>query len=276
MRGTRARTGGPWSTQGAGQATAPCQWSATPPATQPLDPLTGLPTRAAFVQVMLDAARSGRAMTLLQVGVDRFRDVNEHFGPDVGDAVLVEIAARLRDAAGPRRARGPARRRRVRAAGRAARSTSPRVEELAGRLLAAAAKPCPARDREGAVVDVTVGASIGLASADRSSTPATTAGRRAAHGRGRGDAAGQVPRAAAGTCGGRRRRRPARSRPGPPPREPPAVRARAGRDHAAPTSRSSSCRRGGSWASRRSPAGTTPSSASSRPTASSRWPSAAG
>ncbi len=128
----------------------------------PLDPLTALPTRAAFVQAMLDTARTGRAMTLLQVGVDRFRDVNEHLGPGVGDAVLVEIADRLREAAGPgvQVARlggdefgllvpGPL--------------DVPVVEGLAARILAATAVPCPARDRDGHPVQVTVGASIGLA-----------------------------------------------------------------------------------------------------------------
>jgi PAS domain S-box-containing protein/diguanylate cyclase (GGDEF)-like protein len=128
----------------------------------PRDPLTGLPSRAVFVQAVHDAARGGRPSTLLQVGVDRFRDVNEHFGPGVGDAVLVELAARLRDAAGPdvHVARlggdefgllvpGPL--------------DVAAVEGLAARVVAAAARPCPARDRDGTPVEVTVGASVGLA-----------------------------------------------------------------------------------------------------------------
>jgi PAS domain S-box-containing protein/diguanylate cyclase (GGDEF)-like protein len=111
---------------------------------------------------VLDAARRGRPSTLLQVGVDRFRDVNEHFGPGVGDAVLVELAARLRDAAGPdvHVARLGGDEFGLLVAGPLDVAA---VEGLAARVVAAAARPCPARDRDGTPVEVTVSASVGLA-----------------------------------------------------------------------------------------------------------------
>ena len=166
VRGTRGRVviGGAVKDAeiSAGHGAAPSHEQA---GARPLDPLTALPTRAAFVQAVLDAARTGQPMALLQVGVDRFRDVNEQFGPGVGDAVLVEIAARLRHAAGSGAevarlggdefgllVRGPL--------------DVHGVEALAERIVTAAAEPCRARDRDGALVDVTVGASIGLAARD--------------------------------------------------------------------------------------------------------------
>jgi diguanylate cyclase (GGDEF)-like protein len=65
------------------------------------DPVTGLPLRAAFERkahaALADAERDGMALGVLFLDVDRFRDVNELGDHGAGDAVLREIAARLRD-----------------------------------------------------------------------------------------------------------------------------------------------------------------------------------
>jgi diguanylate cyclase (GGDEF)-like protein len=64
------------------------------------DVLTGIPNRRAHEEdlhaVLADAARSSRCVTLLMIDVDRFKSVNDRFGHDVGDEVLVEMAARFR------------------------------------------------------------------------------------------------------------------------------------------------------------------------------------
>lgn len=60
------------------------------------DPLTGLPIRAALGEG-LDAAFASRAgcCTLLLVDVDDLEVINDSLGHEVGDSVLVEVAARL-------------------------------------------------------------------------------------------------------------------------------------------------------------------------------------
>ena len=63
------------------------------------DPLTGLPgrllQRAHLVHALKRASRSGTQVAVLFLDVDDFRDVNDRLGQDVGDQVLVVIAARL-------------------------------------------------------------------------------------------------------------------------------------------------------------------------------------
>jgi diguanylate cyclase (GGDEF)-like protein len=59
------------------------------------DPLTGLPNRRAFFQEVrerLGQAGQPRQCALLMIDVDRFKDVNDRFGHDAGDAALVHIA----------------------------------------------------------------------------------------------------------------------------------------------------------------------------------------
>ncbi|MGI5243615.1 putative bifunctional diguanylate cyclase/phosphodiesterase [Dactylosporangium sp. CA-139066] len=55
------------------------------------DPLTGLANRGALLGEL-----SGGAGFLVTVGLDGFAGVNDLHGPDVGDAMLVEVAARIR------------------------------------------------------------------------------------------------------------------------------------------------------------------------------------
>ena len=66
------------------------------------DPLTGLGNRAAF-EADLSAAveatiKGGRAFAVLYCDVDRFKAINDEYGHGAGDAVLVEIAARMKAA----------------------------------------------------------------------------------------------------------------------------------------------------------------------------------
>ena len=63
------------------------------------DALTGLPNRRLF-QAKLDAAcihsqRYGGGVCLLFIDLDRFKSINDHFGHEAGDALLVALAERL-------------------------------------------------------------------------------------------------------------------------------------------------------------------------------------
>jgi diguanylate cyclase (GGDEF)-like protein len=64
------------------------------------DALTGLPNRALLEdrlqQALARAARDGTHVAVLFIDIDRFKQVNDTFGHEVGDNVLVEIASRLR------------------------------------------------------------------------------------------------------------------------------------------------------------------------------------
>lgn len=65
------------------------------------DALTGLPNRTMLfeaVEAALDAARaSGSVMALLLMDLDRFKEVNDTFGHYFGDALLQQVAFRLRN-----------------------------------------------------------------------------------------------------------------------------------------------------------------------------------
>ena len=65
------------------------------------DALTGLANRAQF-RYALGAALSGEGqVTLMLVDLDRFKEANDRYGHAAGDAVLCEVALRLRTAASP-------------------------------------------------------------------------------------------------------------------------------------------------------------------------------
>ncbi len=63
------------------------------------DPLTGLANRAAFLarleRAHAHAAAQGGAFAVVLVDLDRFKQVNDGFGHQVGDDLLVEVARRL-------------------------------------------------------------------------------------------------------------------------------------------------------------------------------------
>ena len=69
------------------------------------DPLTGLPNRRLFSErlQMALAARSadGRPLTVMFIDLDRFKDINDSEGHDVGDKVLQQIAKRIESCIGP-------------------------------------------------------------------------------------------------------------------------------------------------------------------------------
>jgi diguanylate cyclase (GGDEF)-like protein/PAS domain S-box-containing protein len=63
------------------------------------DSLTGLPNRSLLherLQGMLDACEPQASVAVLFLDLDRFKEVNDSFGHDLGDALLCEVAARLR------------------------------------------------------------------------------------------------------------------------------------------------------------------------------------
>jgi diguanylate cyclase (GGDEF)-like protein/PAS domain S-box-containing protein len=67
------------------------------------DPLTDLPNRAAFNEhlnaILARATQSGEPFALLAIDLDRFKEVNDVFGHSVGDALLCEVAVRMKNAA---------------------------------------------------------------------------------------------------------------------------------------------------------------------------------
>jgi diguanylate cyclase (GGDEF)-like protein len=66
------------------------------------DSLTGLVTRRAFekaTNVALTSARSSKGTSLILVDLDRFKSVNDQYGHQAGDEVLVQVSALLLDSA---------------------------------------------------------------------------------------------------------------------------------------------------------------------------------
>jgi diguanylate cyclase (GGDEF)-like protein len=66
------------------------------------DILTGLPNRRAFTQklpeAMARAVREPQQMGLLFMDIDGFKDVNDQYGHEAGDELLIQFAQRLTDA----------------------------------------------------------------------------------------------------------------------------------------------------------------------------------
>ncbi len=65
------------------------------------DPLTGLPNRRLFQdrleQAIARCRRESRTGTILYVDLDHFKDINDTMGHDAGDALLLEIATRMKN-----------------------------------------------------------------------------------------------------------------------------------------------------------------------------------
>lgn len=61
------------------------------------DDLTGLPNRMQLPALAAAQRARGERGALFLIDLDRFRRVNEHFGHDLGDLLLVAVSARLRD-----------------------------------------------------------------------------------------------------------------------------------------------------------------------------------
>ena len=62
------------------------------------DPLTGLPNRTAFLRhlgSLIETAGDGQRVALLMLDLNRFKEVNDTLGHDVGDEVLREVARRF-------------------------------------------------------------------------------------------------------------------------------------------------------------------------------------
>lgn len=65
------------------------------------DSLTGLPNRSIFVGALQAASSGDQPHAVLFVDLDGFKAVNDSYGHAAGDAVLVEVASRLRSAVRP-------------------------------------------------------------------------------------------------------------------------------------------------------------------------------
>jgi diguanylate cyclase (GGDEF)-like protein len=64
------------------------------------DPLTGLPNRVAFEQALdrglIQAKRHGWGLAILFIDIDKFKSINDSYGHDLGDQVLLMVANRLK------------------------------------------------------------------------------------------------------------------------------------------------------------------------------------
>ncbi len=61
------------------------------------DPLTKALNRRSFLRLVGQASASGQPFSLVMFDIDHFKSVNDTYGHDVGDAVLREISALVRD-----------------------------------------------------------------------------------------------------------------------------------------------------------------------------------
>jgi diguanylate cyclase (GGDEF)-like protein len=63
------------------------------------DPLTGLPNRISFeqglAQGLIQAKRHGWGLAVLFIDIDKFKSINDSYGHDLGDKVLLMVANRL-------------------------------------------------------------------------------------------------------------------------------------------------------------------------------------
>ncbi|WP_106281412.1 EAL domain-containing protein [Geodermatophilus tzadiensis] len=125
------------------------------------DPLTGLPNRL-FLEDQVQPPGGFRPGTLFFVDLDRFKDVNDHFGHAAGDEVLTQFARRLRSLAraGDLVARLSGDEFVLVTADRLGREEA---DALAQRILLSADAPVVVRGADGTEELVTIGASVGIA-----------------------------------------------------------------------------------------------------------------
>ncbi len=128
------------------------------------DALTGLPNRRVLAERMKEGAGGGRAGTayiVLLVDLDRFKPVNDIYGHTAGDAVLCEIAARLKNVLGPQDTVARLGGDEFGIIGMAGSDPEQQVDQasaLAGEIMSAIQRPVDLGDHT-----VDVGASIGIA-----------------------------------------------------------------------------------------------------------------
>lgn len=64
------------------------------------DPLTGLPNRLLLhdrlEHALALAKRSGSSLAVLFADLDKFKEINDNYGHQIGDQVLIEVSARMR------------------------------------------------------------------------------------------------------------------------------------------------------------------------------------
>ncbi|WP_091363664.1 EAL domain-containing protein [Geodermatophilus telluris] len=134
------------------------------------DPLTGLPNRL-FLEDQVQPPGGFRPGALFFVDLDRFKDVNDHFGHAAGDEVLAQFARRLRSLArsGDLVARLSGDEFVLVTADRLGRDEA---DALAQRILLAADAPVVVRGANGSEELVAIGASVGIAQAPAGEGPA--------------------------------------------------------------------------------------------------------
>jgi diguanylate cyclase (GGDEF)-like protein len=125
------------------------------------DSLTGLPNRATMARMLdealANAAERRRGCALMLIDLDRFKQVNDTFGHPLGDQLLRQVAARLREALGDDGQVG-------RLGGDEFQAIFPGIEEEgplarhAARIIAAVSRPYEIEGHQ-----VSVGASVGIA-----------------------------------------------------------------------------------------------------------------
>jgi diguanylate cyclase (GGDEF)-like protein len=133
------------------------------------DSLTGLPNRALLDDRLATAlratSRSGGRAAVLFVDLHRFKQVNDRFGHEVGDDVLVELAKRFSGAVRPGDTVG-------RLAGDEFLVVLPEAETEDAMAVAARICDVAAAPMRVGTGDVTVGTSIGIALGDHADDPA--------------------------------------------------------------------------------------------------------
>jgi diguanylate cyclase (GGDEF)-like protein/PAS domain S-box-containing protein len=139
------------------------------------DPLTDLPNRALFQEhltvAIANAVRSGSGGAVLFIDLDDFKLVNDSFGHQVGDELLLLVAKRLREScrAGDVVARQGGDEFLVLVQGAAGSSPALAAQTVAGNLRSALAKPFPLANTD-LYVTPSIGASLFPADGDTAET----------------------------------------------------------------------------------------------------------